>query len=101
MAKDGLSAVKGEDDTMAKEGAGTSQSNDATNDSTSKSIKELGPSSSQVRGGEDDEGSKKSKSGKRRAGTDGDASSKGNGIGGGSEGNSMSKRRRKAENGNT
>lgn len=100
-AKDGTSAVKGEDDTIAKEGAGTSHSNDATNDSTSKSIKELSPSLSQVRAGEDDEGSRKSKSGKRRAGTDGDASSKGNGIGSTEGNNTISKRRRKTENGNT
>jgi hypothetical protein len=102
MGKEGSTTVKGEDDAAGKEGAGTSQSNDATNDSTSKSIKELAPSSSQVRGGgEDDEGSRKSKSGKRRAGTDGDASSKGNGMGGADGNNNLSKRRRKTENGNT
>lgn len=97
--KDVPSAEQGEDEDATKEGGAVPQSNDATNDSALKSIKEVGPSSTQVRG-DDDEGSRKSKSGKRRTSTEGDASSKGNGNGV-VDGNSSSKRRRKADNGNT
>ncbi len=98
MVKEVPITVLGEEAT-SKEGGVTVQANDATNDSTAKSNKEQDPSFNQARG-DDEEGSKKSKSGKRRTSTEGDTNNKGNGNGVG-DGNSSSKRRRKAENGNT
>lgn len=101
VVKDATQGVKCEDEAAAKEGAPIGQANDVTNDSNVKSTKGAGPSSKQARGDDikDDEGSRKSKSGKRRNNsTEGDASSKGTGNGV-VDSSTSSKRRRKNENG--
>lgn len=100
---------KGDDEAAAtaaanEGGAPAGQPNEVTNDQNAKSsTKGTAPASKQPRSDDvkDDEGSRKSKSGKRRNNsTEGDASStKGTGNGG-ADGSTSSKRRRKTENGN-
>mmetsp|Transcript_100945 Transcript_100945/g.291991 ORF Transcript_100945/g.291991 Transcript_100945/m.291991 type:complete len:353 (-) Transcript_100945:11-1069(-) len=95
-------SVKGEEEASTKEGLAQDKSNDAGNDANSRSSKGTGPSSKQSKGDDakDDEGSRKSKSSKRGRNADADNSSKGTGNGA-VDSNSSSKRRRKADNGNT
>lgn len=106
VAKEGSDrkSAKGDDESVTKDGAPTAQVNDAANDTNLKSGKGTGVSHRSTKGedAKDDEGSRKSKTGKRRNNsTEGDASS-GKGTGNGVvDSGSSAKRRRKADNGNT